>query len=140
MSNNRSFKDRLKDLGIDIYTAAKKEYNAVVNTANKDIRDVKLRRRFNLENPHRFLPLDSKNRIKVLGNIFAKHAKRYVEDDIFVFYGSIYNNDFQEGHQLKDLSDNSIYEIIEIVEVVIPVTLDNKEVDVECTAVYCEVK
>ena len=140
MSDNKNFKDKLKDLGIEVYTAAKKEYDAVVNTAKKDFKDIKLRRRFNLENPHRFLLLDSKNRIKALGNIFAKHAKKYVEDDIFVFYGSKFSNDLEVGHQIKDLSDDAVYEIMEVIDVTIPVTLDHKVVDTECTAVYCEVK
>lgn len=136
MSENKKFKDRLKALGVEIYTQAKKEYEAVVKSTNSQIKKEKLRKRFNLENPHRFVLLDSKTRVKLFDNIFARHAKKYDEDDIFVFYGSKSFNSFEKGQKIKDLSDNVVYEILEIVEVTIPVSLDENVFDVECSAIY----
>lgn len=136
MSYKFDFPARLKDLGIEIYSAAKKEYEAVVSSAEKQIRKEKLRKRFNLENPYKFNLLDSGFRIKALDSLFSRHAKRYDEDDIFVFFGGNDKNHFKKGHRIKDLSDNTIYEIIEIVEVTLPVTFEDNSVDVTCTAVY----
>jgi len=139
MIQKRTFKDRLKDLGIEIYNAAKKEYEAVVSTADEQIGKEKLRKRFNLENPYKFVMLDSSLRIKLLDNLMARHAKRYDEDDILVFFGTKKENHFKPKQRIKDLSDNTVYEIAEIVEVKIPVTLNNKDVEVPCTAIYGEI-
>lgn len=139
MIQKRTFTDRLKDLGIEIYNAAKKEYEAVVSTADEQIGKEKLRKRFNLENPYKFVMLDSSLRIKLLDNLMARHAKRYDEDDILVFFGTKKENHFKPKQRIKDLSDNTVYEIAEIVEVKIPVTLNNKDVEVPCTAIYGEI-
>jgi len=139
MIQKRKFTDRLKDLGIEIYNAAKKEYEAVVSNADEQIGKEKLRRRFNLENPYKFVMLDSSLRIKLFNNLMARHAKRYDEDDILVFFGTKKENHFKPKQRIKDLSDNTVYEIVEIVEVTIPVTLDNRDVEVPCTAVYGEI-
>jgi len=135
----KDFVTRLKELGIEIYGAAKKEYEAVVSTAEKQIKKEKLRKRFNLENPYKFILLDSNYRIKFLDSLMARHAKRYDEDDILVFFGSKIDNGFRAKQRIKDLSNSSIYEIIEIIEVKIPVTLESKEFDVACTAIYGKV-
>jgi hypothetical protein len=139
MSKKRDFSSRLKDLGIEIANAAKKEYKAVVSGAEKQIRKDKLRKRFNLENPYRFVLLDSKIRVKLLDGLMAKHAKRYDEDDILVFFGSKEDNNFQAKQQIKDLSDETIYEVIETVDVTIPVKFEEKVVEVACTAIYGKV-
>ena len=130
---------RLKELGVEIYSAAKKEYEAIVTGAGKQLKKEKLRKRFNLENPFKFVLLDNNIRIKVLDGFLARHAKRYDEDDIFVFFGNNKDNNFKKSQRIKDLSDNSIYEIQEIVEVQMPVSLDDKSIDVPCTAVYGKV-
>lgn len=139
MSEKRDFPSRLKELGIEIANAAKKEYKAVVLGAEKQIRKDKLRRRFNLENPFRFVLLDSKTRIKLFDGLMARHAKRYDEDDILVFFGRKEDNNFQSKQRIKDLSDESVYEIIEIVDVMMPVKHEDKVVEVACTAVYGKV-
>ena len=139
MSNKKDFSEVLKELGIEIYNSAKKEYDLVVKGAKTQIRKDKLRKRFNLENPYRFVFLDSSLRIKLLDSLLARHAKRYDEDDIFVFFGTKNENNIEQKQRIKDLSDNSIYEVIELVEVKIPVTINNKEVEVPCTAVYGKV-
>lgn len=139
MIQKRKFTDRLKDLGIEIYNAAKKEYEAVVSNADEQIGKEKLRRRFNLENPYKFVMLDSSLHIKLLNNLMARHAKRYDEDDILVFFGTKKENHFKPKQRIKDLSDTTVYEIAEIVEVKIPVTLNNRDVEVPCTAIYGEI-
>ena len=102
MSEKRDFSERLKDLGIEIYNAAKKEYKAVVSGAEKQIRKDRLRKRFNLENPFRFVLLDSQIRVKFLDGLMARHAKRYDEDDILVFFGSVEENSFEKKQRIKD--------------------------------------
>ncbi len=139
MAEKREMADRLKDLGIEIYNAAKKEYDAVVASAEKTFNKEKLRKRFNLENPYRFVMLDTSFHCKLLERFFARNAKRYDEDDILVFFDTKSENGFQPKHRIKDLSDNTMYEIIEVVDVTIPVTLENQDIDVPCTAVYCKV-
>jgi len=135
----KDFVSRLKELGIEIYGAAKKEYEAVVSTAEKQIKKEKLRKRFNLENPYKFALLDSGCKIKLLEGFLARHAKRYDEDDILVFFGTKAENRFKAQQRIKDLSNNGVYEVLEILEVKIPVTLDNKDIDVACTAIYGKV-
>lgn len=139
MTEKKDLSSRLKDLGIEISNAAKKEYKAVVSGAEKQIRNDKLRRRFNLENPYRFVLVNNQRRFKILDTVLAKHAKRYLEDDILVFYGSKADNQFESGQKLKDLSDNTIYEILEIVDVMLPVNYNNKSIEVACTAIYGKV-
>lgn len=139
MSEKRSLTVRLKDLGIDISNAAKKEYNHVVSSAGKQVKNDKLKHRFNLENPYRFVLLDSKIRVKLFDGFMSRHAKRYIEDDILVFFGTKEENSFEAGQQIKDLSDNTIYEVLEVVDVTIPVNYKEKQYDVDCTAVYGKV-
>ncbi|MBI9008844.1 MAG: hypothetical protein JEZ05_02325 [Tenericutes bacterium] len=136
MSEKRSLSVRLKDLGIEISNAAKKEYNHVVTSAEKQVKKDKLKHRFNLENPYRFVLLDSKIRVKLFDGFMSRHAKRYIEDDILVFYGSKEENSFEVNQQIKDLSDNTIYQVLEVVDVTLPVNYKDKTYDVECTAVY----
>lgn len=139
MSEKKDFVTRLKELGVEIYGAAKKEYEAVVDGAGKQIKKEKLRKRFNLENPFKFVMMDASLRIKFMDSLLARHAKRYDEDDILVFFGSKEENNFKIKQRIKDLSDNTVYEIIEIVEVTIPVTLESRDIDVPCTAIYGKV-
>lgn len=136
MMEKRDFKARLKDLGVEIYNAAKKEYESVVSSAERQVSMSKLKKRFNLENPYRFVLLDSSTRVKWLDSFFAKHAKRYDDDDILVFFGSKAQNKFKVKQRIKDISDNTIMEVIEMVDVKITVTLNEEEVEVPCTAIY----
>ena len=139
MVTKKYLTERLKELGVEISNAAKEEYEAIKSQAGKQIKKNKLRKRFNLEHPFRFVLLDGSMRLKPLDRFMARHAKRYDEDDILVFFGSQRENHFKAKQRIKDLSDESVYEIIEIVDVMLPVTLENKDYDVPCTAVYCKV-
>ncbi len=136
MSEKRSFSDRLKGLGIEIATAAKREYNAALSTAEKKIKKEKLRKRFNLENPYKFVLLDDQKRMRWFDKYFARHAKRYDEDDILVFFGTQKENGFKPNQRIKDLSDESVMEIIETVDVNLSVKYENDQIEVPCTAVY----
>ena len=98
MSEKKDFASKLKELGIEICNAAKKEYEVVVSGAEKTLHKEKLKKRFNLENPYKFVLLDSGLRIKILDTWLAKHAKRYDEDDILVFFGSKKDNKFYTGY------------------------------------------
>jgi len=133
-------REKLKGLGIEVYNNAKKEYNAVLKGARKQIRKDKLRKRFNLENPFKFVLLDNKIRVKFLDNLTSRHAKRYNEDDILVFFGSIEENNFLINQKIKDLSDSTVYVIQEVIDVTIPVTLEKEVVDAPCTAIYGKVE
>ncbi|MCK4552039.1 MAG: hypothetical protein KAU02_03905 [Tenericutes bacterium] len=139
MTQKRDFSTVLKDLGIEVYNAAKKEYDVAVSGAKKQFKKEKLRRRFNLENPFKFVFLDSKMRISFLDSLLARHGKRYDEDDILVFFGKKEENNIEPKQRIKDLSNNSVYEIIELVEVTIPVTMGETVIEVPCTAVYGKV-
>lgn len=133
-------REKLKGLGIEVYNNAKKEYEAVLKGAKKQIRKDKLRKRFNLENPYRFVLLDNKVRVKFLDSLTARHAKRYNEDDILVFYGGVEENNFLIDQRIKDLSDDTILVIQEVIEVTIPVSLNEEVFDVPCTAIYGKVQ
>ena len=139
MMQKRDFSSVLKDLGIEVYNAAKKEYDVAVNGAKKQFKKDKLRKRFNLENPYKFVFLDSRMRISFLDSLLARHGKRYDEDDILVFFGKKDENNIKPKQRIKDLSNNSLYEVIELVEVAISVTMDDTVFEVPCTAVYGKV-
>ncbi|OQX93212.1 MAG: hypothetical protein B6I17_03720 [Tenericutes bacterium 4572_104] len=139
MIQKKDLIDRLKGLGIEVINAAKKEYQTVISGTEKQFSKEKLRKRFNQENPYKFVLLDGPVRIKIIDNLLARHAKRYNEDDILVFFGTKKENHFKPSQRIKDLSDNIIYEIVEVVEVMIPITLNNKDIEVPCTAIYGKV-
>ena len=138
MNEKKDFLSILKKLGIKIYNATIKKYKAAKDNIEKQILKEKLRKRFNYENPYKVILLDSPHRVKLADSFLAKHAKRYNEDDIFVFFGTRGETHLETKHRIKDLSDNSIYEILELVEVMIPVTLNGKEIDVLATAANCK--
>ncbi len=139
MGEKKEFAERLKELGIEIYSAAKKEVLEAKKEVQEQFKQEKLRKRFNLENPYKFVLMDGTIRIKFLDSLLARNAKRYDEDDILVFFGKKEDNNFEPKHRIKDLSDNVTYEVVEIVDVFIPVTMDDRDIDVPCTAVYCKV-
>jgi hypothetical protein len=80
--------------------------------------------------------MDEKERASVIGELLPRNAKRYNEDDIFVFYGGLEDNDILPGYVIKDLSDNTLYQVKEVASVKIPVTYEDKEYEVDGTAVY----
>ncbi|MDD3113033.1 MAG: hypothetical protein WCR28_06675 [Candidatus Izemoplasmatales bacterium] len=138
-------KNKLKDLGQKIQSLGlrviektkegiQKAKESIENTLLED----NLRRRFNLENPYKFQMVTSEPFKKVIEEWLPRHAKRYDEDDVFVFYGSMERNGFQAGEVLRDLSSDTDYRIKSVMEVYIPVTYEGKSIDVIATAVDCE--
>lgn len=135
MGDVKDFANKLKDLGIKAVKSVEKGYESAKLSVNNTILEDNLKRRFNLENPYRFEILDDKKKSNVLTGLFVRHAKRYLEDDLFVFQGAIYENNFMKGGIIKDLSDNNQYQIAEIMQVLVPVTFNDKEYEIVGTAV-----
>jgi hypothetical protein len=133
----KDLSQKLKKLGISLVDTAKKGVEKAKSGLEQTLLEDNLRRRFNLENPYRF-EVYTHSKTDLLMNFLPRHAKRYDEDNLFVFYGTIEFNDFQRGYIIKDLSDNSEYSIEEIVEVTIPVEYENVSHYVTATAVTCK--
>lgn len=133
----KDFSHQLKRLGIQVVDTAKKEIEKAVSGFENTILEDNLRRRFNLENPYLF-EINTNSKSNLITSLLPRHAKRYDEDNLFVFYGSVHKNDLNQGYKIKDLSDNAEYEIEEVVEVSIPVEYEGKSYSVLCTAVTCK--
>ena len=133
----KDFSQKLKKLGIQVVDTAKKGIEKAVSGIENTILEDNLRRRFNFENPYRF-EIITHGKPDILTNLLPKHAKRYEEDDLFVFYGSVHSNGFIKGNIIKDLSDNAEYSIEDIIEVSIPVEFEGKSYTVVGTAVTCK--
>lgn len=132
----KEFTKKLKNLGIGLYKKAKKEVKSAKSATERTLLADKLRRRFNLENPFKFIITHKDDSSSLIDKYLPRHAKRYNEDDIFVFYGDNSNNSINKGDIVKDLSDETKYEVIEMVDVTLPVKLDGKVYDVPCVAAY----
>lgn len=133
----KDLSSKLKNLGISLVDTAKKGVEKAKSGIEHTLLEDSLRRRFNLENPYRF-EVVSHSKNDFLNNLLPRHAKRYDEDDLFVFYGTMAANDFQKGSIIKDLSDNAEYRIEEVLEVSIPVEHEGKSYPVAATAVTCK--
>ncbi len=133
----KDLSQKLKKAGLQVYDSAKKGVEKAMTGIEHTILEDNLRRRFNLENPYRFEVI-TKSKTDILNNLLPRHAKRYDEDNLFVFYGSLSSNDFHKGHIIKDLSDNAEYLVEEILEVSIPVEYDGKSHMVVATALNCK--
>ncbi|MDD3957374.1 MAG: hypothetical protein PHW40_03040 [Candidatus Izemoplasmatales bacterium] len=130
---------RLHDLGLSVVEKTKKGIKQVKESIENTVLEDQLRKRFNLENPYKFqLVKPDRSLGSWIQEQMPRHAKRYDEDDLFVFYGSIEQNGFSKGEIIKDLSDEAMYKIVHQVEVCVSVRLDEKAHDVVATAVSCE--
>jgi len=136
MKSSQNIVEKLKKIGISIATKAQETYNSTRNSIEQNFLNDSLRKRFNLENPYKFVIMDSKEKSSVLNELLPRHAKRYLEDDIFVFYGTMNENDIKVDNVIKDLSDETLYKVIELVSVKVGVTYQNKEYEVDGVAVY----
>ncbi|MFA7075962.1 MAG: hypothetical protein WC152_04745 [Candidatus Izemoplasmatales bacterium] len=136
MSNSESFKDKLKKTGLNIIAKAKNGYSNARNSIEQNFLNDSLRKRFNLENPYKFLVMDDKEKSNFINELLPRHAKRYIEDDIFVFYGNLSETDVKVGYFIKDLSDESIYKVQDLATVKVRVTYEGSEYEVDGTAVY----
>ena len=124
------FIEKIKDKGLKLVEKTK-------NQIKKTILDDQLRRRFQLENPRRFIVSDHEPNMNLINEIISSNAKVYEEDQVFVFYGHG-NEDLKAGNYVKDLGNLQLYKIKSVVQVEIPVTLKDQVHDVLGTAVYCE--
>jgi len=128
----------MRMLGIKIVektkAGIKKAKTGIENTLLED----HLRKRFNLENPYKFQIIKDKAKNSIIDELFYRHAKRYEEDDLFVFYGPLAANDLQKGYYIRDLSINADYEIKEVMEVEVPVEYNGKGYEIIGTAVITE--
>ena len=135
----KTLTQKLRDLGIKSMEKTKAGFSKVKAGIENTLLEDNLRKRFNLVNPYKFQIIkDKEARNTIIDELFYRHAKRYDEDDLFVFYGSIEQNDLQKGYYVRDLSANADYEIKEIMEVQIPIEYQGKNYDVTCTATVCE--
>lgn len=137
-SESNSLSEKMRMLGIKIVektkAGIKKAKTGIENTLLED----HLRKRFNLENPYKFQIIKDKAKNTIIDELFYRHAKRYEEDDLFVFYGSLAANDLQKGYYIRDLSINADYEIKEVMEVEVPVEYNGKGYEIIGTAVITE--
>jgi hypothetical protein len=138
MSDLKDFANKLHDLGIKAVKTVEKGYESAKLSVENTILEDNLKRRFNLENPYRFEIYDANRKSNVLTNLFVRHAKRYDEDDLFVFSGAEYENSFKKGGIIKDLSDNAEFMISEIQQVLVPVEFNGKSYEIVGTAVKCK--
>ncbi len=123
-------------MGVSLYNRALNEMKSMKSAAEQSLFNDKLRKRFNLENPYRFLIYNESNKATFFDQHIARHAKRYNEDDVFVFYGDQESSNISVGDYVKDLSDETEYEVINLVDVTMPIRYEDKVYDVVCTAVY----
>ncbi|MGD9762002.1 MAG: hypothetical protein AB7U52_06205 [Candidatus Izemoplasmatales bacterium] len=136
MSNSQNFSEKLKKIGLNIITKAKTSYNTARNSIEQNFLNDSLRKRFNMENPYKFIIMDGMEKTSFINELLPRHAKRYLEDDIFVFYGNINDTDMKVGYYIKDLSDESMYKIQELAMVKVTVTYDNASYEVDGIACY----
>ncbi|MDY0317283.1 MAG: hypothetical protein RBQ64_01740 [Candidatus Izemoplasmatales bacterium] len=136
MKSSQNIVEKLKKVGIKIANKAQETFNTTRNSIEQNFLNDSLRKRFNLENPYKFIIMDSKEKSSILNELLPRYAKRYLEDDIFVFYGTLKDNDIKVDYIIKDLSDETLYKVIELVDVKVTVTYQNKDYEVDGVAVY----
>lgn len=136
MKSSQNIVEKLKKVGIKIANKAQETFNTTRNSIEQNFLNDSLRKRFNLENPYKFIIMDSKEKSSILNELLPRYAKRYLEDDIFVFYGSLKDNDIKVDYIIKDLSDETLYKVLELVDVKVTVTYQNKDYEVDGVAVY----
>ena len=134
--DTKELASKVKKMGLKVYKRAKKEFNDFKTAAEQNLFADKLRSRFNLENPYKFIIIKKGEKLTFMDKYLPKHAKRYNEDDIFVFYGETKDTGIAAGDRVRDLSDETMYEVVQTVDVTIPVNYEDKVYDVPCTAVY----
>jgi len=137
-TNEKDLPQKLKELGIKAYESAKKGISSAKSSVENTILEENLKRRFNLENPYKFVVLSEPKKVGVIDELTARHAKRYDEDDLFVLYGKIDKSVLRKGYILRDLSNGAEYSIKDTLEVTVAVEYNHKEYEVESTAVMCE--
>jgi len=134
----KKVKDFLKDKGVKLVQTTNKVIDKTKETIKDTLLYEHLRRRFQLEYPHKMIVSSEPIDVNIITELRASHAKIYEDDNVFVFFGDLSHNQFIIGDFVKDLATLETYKIKDIAEVEIPVTLNDVVHEVKCTAVYCE--
>ncbi|MBN2504300.1 MAG: hypothetical protein JXB20_03045 [Bacilli bacterium] len=134
----RDLSQKMRSLGVTIAKKTEEGISKAKDSIENTIFEEKLHRRFNLENPYKFQIIKDRSKTNFISAILPKNAKRYEEDDVFVFYGDLDYNNLEKGNVIRDLSNNADYEIKELIEVNIPVSYEDKTHEVTGTAAVCE--
>ncbi len=136
--DKNDMRSRFRNLGLTLKNKAKKSWKKAKGTISETILEEQLRQRFNLENPYKFIITDKLEEPTKVDKLLTYHAKRYDEDDVFVFFGDNEDEALEPGKYIQDLSTQAFYEIIDVASVMVPVQLKHKTHEVPATAVYCE--
>jgi hypothetical protein len=134
----KDFTAQLRSLGLKVVKSIEKGVSDTRKGIESTILEDELHRRFNLENPYRFEVRDPNAKPSPLAGWIARNAKRYDEDDLFVFYGGPERTGLEAGQIVKDLADGAEYVILNVVAVAIGVTYKDQTHDVPATAVQCK--
>ncbi len=134
----RDLPQKLRDLGVSVYKKTEAGLKKAKVSIENTILDDHLHRRFNLENPYKFQIIKDKSKTNFISGILPKNGKRYEEDDLFVFYGSMDHNNLEKGNIVRDLSANADYEIKDILEVKVFVEYEGKRHEILGTCAVCE--
>ncbi|MCK7486915.1 MAG: hypothetical protein MZU97_16500 [Bacillus subtilis] len=135
----KEFATKLKELGLKVIKKVETGIGAAKNGVEATILNDNLHRRFNLENPYRFIVCEPDAKPSFIQTLLPVNAKRYVEDDAFVFFGSPTENKYRVNDIITDISDNSRYQITQVEGVLTTVVLNDTEHEVKGTAVKCKV-
>jgi len=138
VANIKDLPGKAKELGLKVIKSVEKGVENVRMSVEKTVLDDNLRRRFNLENPYKFEVYEKGIKSTMLTNLFVRNAKRYEEDDLFVFAGSISENKFEKGGIVKDLAANAEFRILDIIQVLVPVEFEGKRYEIVGTALHCQ--
>jgi hypothetical protein len=135
MKNLSSF---LKENGLKLLEKTNDFIDSTKNKIKDNLLNDQLKRRFQLENPYKFIVSNQPTKVDLIKEITALNAKKYDEDHVFVFYGPKEENDLLIGDYIKDLATLEQFIIKDMVEVEVPVTYQDKVYEVVGLAVYCE--
>lgn len=132
------FTKYLKEKGVKLVEKTNKVIDNTKNKIKDTILKDKLKRRFQLENPHKFIITENKVEANLINEMTSTHAKIYEEDHVFVLYGHQDDNHVDIGYFVRDLKTTALYIVKDIVDVEVPVMFEDEIYDVEGTAIYCE--
>ncbi len=134
MSEKKDFLGKVKDLGKKVVKGVEKGIESAKTGVENTIQDENLKHRFHLENPFRFV-ISKEAKPNTLESIMPRHAKRYDEDDIFVFLDEV---SVHAGEHITDLADKTVYQVIDVTTVKVPVTHDGKVFELDGKAARCK--
>jgi hypothetical protein len=134
----KDLKEKLKEKGLKLVEKTNDFIDSTKEKIKHTLLNDQLKRRFQLENPHKMILSEDKVDVNLIRELTAYHAKIYEEDNVFVFYGQLKDIDVAKGYYARDLNTMEVFMVKDIAEVEIPVTYKEKIYDVPATAIYCE--